>query len=85
MTEHLEVRIPIQDVKLAVTCLGCKTEVVIDPAVVSNARFAGMHPTLECGVCSCPFDSRIVTALYHLIEARQGVGNRVLALAAQRH
>ena len=83
MTEHSEIRIPVQDVKLALTCQECKTEVVIDPA--QNAqRWTGTHATLECGVCHRPFDSAIVKALQYFIMGAGELGAHQMTVAARK-
>jgi hypothetical protein len=83
MTEHSELRIPVQDVKLALVCQECKTEVVIDPAQ-NKTRFDGLNATMTCGVCNRPFDSKLVKTVWHLIQAVELAGAAEVALAARR-
>jgi transposase-like protein len=85
MTEHSELRIPLQDVKLAIVCDRCKAEIVIDPKNANRDRFSGQQPRFTCSVCEQAFDSSVGRVIGQFLEAfLQARSMQGMSLAARR-
>jgi hypothetical protein len=85
MTEHLELRIPVQDVRLALICPKCKTEVILDPGQVNRERFQSPQPKpMTCPACDFLIDSKFVKAVGHFLMAIEGISAGEMVFVARR-
>ena len=68
MTEHVEIRAPLADVRIALTCKECGVEIVANPGH-EKQRTAEATRRLACPVCGMDIDGGATKALWHVAQA----------------
>ncbi len=83
MTEHVEIRIPYDDLRYVSVNCSCGTEITIDIATKDKALpMEWEQKALRCTLCTQPFDSQLKAALanlshWYMLVKDSGAGNRV--------
>jgi hypothetical protein len=67
MTEHLEIRAPLAEVRIAIACKACGAELVVNPA--DERQRLAVASVRTCSICEVDLDSGAVQALWHVAQA----------------
>jgi len=84
MTEHSEIRIALNELRVAVRCASCGAEVIINPSEKAQRERIAGTAKMQCDVCHAEFDHATVQALDDFGRAVQnGIEGKEITLTAR--